>query len=76
MAGGPSTPALSQEAEYYGVTLGSPRYDDDDWGAKLDVVCDLQPEAVSFTFGSPTKSQCRRITGAGILDTCHGDHGG
>ena len=59
--------ALSQEAGNYGVVLGKPCHDDDDWAAKLDVVGDLRPEVVSFTFGSPTKRQCCRITGAGIL---------
>lgn len=58
--------ALSNEAENYGVPLGEPRHEDD-FGAKLEVVCDLRPEAVSFTFGSPTKVQCRRLTGLGIL---------
>jgi nitronate monooxygenase len=59
--------ALSQVAENYGVRLGEPRRDDDDFAAKLDVVCDLRPEVVSFTFGSPTKAQCRRLAGAGIM---------
>ena len=59
--------ALSLEAANYGVTLGKPCHDDDDWAAKLDVVCDLRPEVVSFTFGSPTERQCSRLTRAGIL---------
>jgi nitronate monooxygenase len=59
--------ALSLEAGNYGVTLGKPCHHDDDWAAKLDVVCDLRPEVVSFTFGSPSPRQCRRVTGAGIL---------
>lgn len=59
--------ALSQEAGNYGVTLGKPCHVDDDWAAKLDVVCDLRPEVVSFTFGSPSLRQCCRMTGAGIL---------
>jgi nitronate monooxygenase len=59
--------ALSQEAEHYGVLVGEPRRDVDDCAAKLDVVCELQPEVVSFTFDSPTKAQCRRLTAAGIL---------
>jgi nitronate monooxygenase len=59
--------ALSQEAENYGVTLGQPCHDDDDWAAKLDVVCDLRPEVVSFTFGSPSMRQCCRIKRVGIL---------
>ena len=67
--------ALSLEAGNYGVTLGKPCHCDDDWAAKLDVVCDLRPEVVSFTFGSPTQRQCRRFTGAGVLTLRHGDHG-
>ena len=39
--------ALSLEAADYGVTLGRPCHDDDDWAAKLDVVCDLRPEPVA-----------------------------
>ncbi len=58
--------ALSQEEEKYGVPLGEPHHDDD-WAGKLEVVCDLRPEAVSFTFGSPTKALCRRLSGLGIM---------
>lgn len=60
--------ALAEEAECYGVALGEPRGDDDEWTAKLDVVCDLRPEVVSFTFGSPSKDECRRLKGVGILN--------
>jgi nitronate monooxygenase len=59
--------ALSVEAGNYGVTLGKPCHDDDDWAAKLDVVCDLRPEVVSFTFGPPPMRECCRLAGAGIL---------
>jgi nitronate monooxygenase len=59
--------ALSTAAGHYGVTLGMPYHDDDDWAAKVDVVCDTRPEVVSFTFGSPSEHQCRRINRAGIL---------
>lgn len=58
---------LEDEAEHYGVALGEPHDDDDEYAAKLDVVCDLRPEVVSFTFGSPTEATCRRLTDAGIL---------
>ncbi|OBG29693.1 2-nitropropane dioxygenase [Mycobacterium sp. 852002-51057_SCH5723018] len=58
--------ALAPETEHYGVALGEPRHDDDEWTAKLDVVCDVRPEMVSFTFGSPTQAQCRRLAGVGI----------
>jgi nitronate monooxygenase len=59
--------ALSDEAGRYGATLGKPCHDDDDWAAKLDVVCDLRPEVVSFTFGTPSRSESSRVVGAGIL---------
>lgn len=60
--------ALAQEAECYGVALGEPCGDDNEWTAKLDVVCDLRPEVVSFTFGSPSEDECRHLKGVGILN--------
>lgn len=59
--------ALQADARYYGVALGEPRPDRDEWAAKLEVIHDLRPEAVSFTFGAPTQEQCRRLAGIGIL---------
>ena len=58
--------ALSPDAERYGVDLGTPRFDDDDWPAKLDVLLDVRPEVVSFTFGLPTPEENRRLQEAGI----------
>ncbi|WP_441963624.1 nitronate monooxygenase [Mycolicibacterium houstonense] len=58
--------ALAGEAERYGVALGAPRYDDDAWADKLDVVHDLRPEVVSFTFGLPSQAEIARLHGAGI----------
>ncbi|OBG85947.1 2-nitropropane dioxygenase [Mycobacterium sp. E802] len=57
---------LAAEARRYGVALGEPRYDDDGWAAKLDVVLDLRPEVVSFTFGLPSEAEIARLRGAGI----------
>jgi nitronate monooxygenase len=59
--------AISKDAAHYGVAPGEPVHDDDDWAAKLDAICDLRPEVVSFTFGLPTPDECRRLTNAGIL---------
>jgi nitronate monooxygenase len=59
--------AISGTAAQYGVTPGKPFYDDDDWDAKLDVVCELRPDVVSFTFGLPNPGECRRLTQAGIF---------
>lgn len=58
--------ALTAEAERYGVTLGEPRYSDDDWDAKLEVVHDLKPDLVSFTFGLPDTGELARIKSAGV----------
>jgi nitronate monooxygenase len=58
--------SLAGEAAHYGVALGEPRYDDDHWSAKLDVVMDLRPDVVSFTFALPTADECARLRQAGI----------
>jgi nitronate monooxygenase len=59
--------ALSGDAERHGATLGDPRYGDDDgWPAKLEIVFDIRPEVVSFTFGLPTADQCDRLRELGI----------
>jgi nitronate monooxygenase len=58
--------ALGGESEHYGVRLGEARFDDDHWSAKVDVVMDLKPEVVSFTFGLPEAADCARLSDAGI----------
>lgn len=58
--------ALADEAGRYRADLGEARYDDDHWAAKLDVVLDLAPEVVSFTFGLPDAADCARLKSAGI----------
>lgn len=57
---------LAGEAERYGVGLGEPKFNDDAWAAKLDVVLDLRPDVVSFTFGAPTDGEAARLKAAGI----------
>jgi len=59
--------AVAPKAELYGVPIGEPRHDDE-WCAKLEVVCDLRPEVVSFTFGVPNEAQFRRLHDVGILN--------
>jgi nitronate monooxygenase len=45
---------LEALAEHYDVEVGQPRIGDDDcWPEKLEVVTDLRPTVVSFTFGTP-----------------------
>ena len=58
--------ALASEAQRYGVSLGEPRFDDDEWGAKIEVLLDLRPAVASFTFGLPSADEVRRLTEAGI----------
>jgi nitronate monooxygenase len=52
----------SDPASYrdYVKDLGEPRWDDDDWEAKLDVVSDVDVDVVSFTFGCPDRSVLER----------------
>ncbi|MBX7433594.1 nitronate monooxygenase [Mycobacterium sp. Y57] len=58
--------SLAAEAQRYRVALGQPRFSDDEWPAKLDVVLDLRPAVVSFTFGLPGADDRRRLAAAGI----------
>lgn len=58
--------ALAGESERYGVRLGEARFDDDQWSAKLEVMLDLRPEVVSFTFGLPEADELTRLRSAGI----------
>ena len=58
--------ALAGEAQRYGVGLGDPRYDDDGWAVKLEVVLELRPEVVSFTFGLPGESEIAQLRRSGI----------
>jgi nitronate monooxygenase len=44
---------LAADAERYEVALGEPRFDDDAYDAKLDVVVREAVPVVSFTFGCP-----------------------
>ncbi|SDI02829.1 nitroalkane oxidase [Arthrobacter subterraneus] len=59
--------SLRPETEALGVEVGQPRYDDDGWDAKLSLVLDARPAAVSFTFGCPDSQVLKRMADAGIL---------
>jgi nitronate monooxygenase len=58
---GPTEPAayrsfldrLERWAQERGLPLGEPRYSDDDWAAKLELLLGEQLPVVSFTFGCP-----------------------
>ncbi|WP_156690247.1 nitronate monooxygenase [Mycobacterium sp. Marseille-P9652] len=59
---------LEEIADYYQVQVGRPEFgDDDDWQRKLEVVADLRPELVSFTFGVPSPDVIARLGALGLL---------
>ncbi|BCO36865.1 2-nitropropane dioxygenase [Mycobacterium heckeshornense] len=59
---------LDEIAEHYDVEVGQPRFGDDDgWQRKLEVIADVRPEVVSFTFGAPSPDVLRWFGALGIL---------
>ncbi|MBG6182428.1 nitronate monooxygenase [Arthrobacter sp. CAN_A214] len=44
---------LKYYADRYGIEVGTHKWDDDSWHGKLDVLQDLKPDVVSFTFDCP-----------------------
>ena len=58
---------LEAEAARLGVELGEARWDDDHWQAKLDLVLDVRPDVVSFTFGCPSPEVLRQLADRKVL---------
>jgi nitronate monooxygenase len=56
---------LTVEAERLGVPLGEPRFDDDHWAAKLDLLTEDPVPVVSFVFGCPPAETVRTLHDAG-----------
>jgi nitronate monooxygenase len=56
---------LEGEAARLGVELGDGRWEDDSYGAKLDVVADAAVHTVTFTFGCPDAGDVERLHRAG-----------
>ncbi len=55
-------------ADHYQVEVGHPQFgDDDEWERKLEVVADVRPELVSFTFGVAAPDVIRRLGALGLL---------
>jgi nitronate monooxygenase len=52
---------LRPEAARYGVELGDPRSDDDEWDDKLALLCERPVAAVSFAFGCPPADVVRDL---------------
>lgn len=57
--------ALAAEAERFGASVGEPKWEDDDWAAKLDVLLRERVPVVSFTFGCPDKEVIAALQKAG-----------
>jgi nitronate monooxygenase len=56
---------LAPWAASAGVDLGEPRYDDDGFDAKVDVLVDAAPALVSFSFAWPPADAVARLQAAG-----------
>jgi nitronate monooxygenase len=56
---------IAHDAAAAGATLGEARYDDDDWTAKIDVLCAEPVPVVSFTFGNPPPGVVERLRACG-----------
>ncbi len=61
----PYTARLRAEGGRYGVEPGDPRWDDDGYSAKLDLLVEARVPVVSFTFGVPLESDVERLHEAG-----------
>jgi nitronate monooxygenase len=56
---------LEGEAGRYGVPLGEPRREDDEWDGKVGVLLAERPAVASFTFGCPPPELIARLREAG-----------
>jgi nitronate monooxygenase len=56
---------LEPDAGRYGVEPGEPRYSDDGWDSKLELVVREEVAVVSITFGQPESSVVERLRKAG-----------
>ncbi len=56
---------LRDEAQEHGVALGYPRWDDDQYSEKLDLLAEQPVPVVSLTFGCPTPVQVDRLQSSG-----------
>jgi nitronate monooxygenase len=71
--GAPGTPGaadayaatLADDARNAGVALGAPRFEDDDWTAKIGLLAAEPPPVISFTFGCPDREVIADLRRAG-----------
>lgn len=65
---------LAGEANRYGVACGEPRWSDDEWQGKLELVARERPAVVSFTFGCPASPIVAQLRSHGIAVWCTVTH--
>lgn len=56
---------LAAEAARYGVAIGEPRFDDDSYAAKLELLASEPVAVISFTFGCPPPDVVGRLRASG-----------
>lgn len=59
--------SIADEAAELGVALGDAVWEDDDFAAKVEVVADAAPAAVSFVFGLPSAAVVSRLRRRGSV---------
>jgi nitronate monooxygenase len=59
--------SLRTEAERLGAEIGEPRWDDDGWADKIDLLLGDPPPVVSFTFGCPAPEVIAEFRRRGAL---------
>jgi nitronate monooxygenase len=69
----PGTPAEPAAYAEYTRALGEPRFEDDDWAAKLALMERARPDVVSFTFGCPSSEEVARVGEAWVTVTSPGE---
>jgi nitronate monooxygenase len=58
--------AMRAEAERLGVQAGEPRFHDDEFNHKVEVLLRARPEVASFAFGCPAEDVLGRLRQAGL----------
>jgi nitronate monooxygenase len=61
---------LASEEERYGASCGEPRWSDDDWNAKLELLARERPAVASFTFGCPERETVETLRELGTETWC------
>jgi nitronate monooxygenase len=57
---------LRPEAERAGVALGEPRFEDDEFDAKIELLLEARPPVASFVFGCPAPEAIAALRDAGV----------